>query len=340
MNSLRIRSTDASRNLDVLLAFAVAGVLANRFFLVLTGYPQLGGGTLHISHAIWGGLMMVVAIAVAVSTVSPAVRLFVAFLGGAGFGWFVDELGKFITRDVNYFFKPTLAIIYLVFIAMYLAFRSIQRAPYKPEEALLNGLEALKSAALGRLDEHTRQDAVRLIDESGHPSALAVQVRELLADADTRAPKRSGLGARASQKLQEVTERWAGHPRFAYVFAGVFLALSLSDVAQMVYYATYGPGLHSVTEWAITISSVLTFALAAIGAWLIHRSRLRAYWWFERSILVALLITQVFLFHEAQLAGILDLTVTLAVWLCLRSAMRVERERAAAAPIATEPAPA
>jgi len=47
-----IRAIDAQRNLDVLLAFAIAGVLGNRFFLVITGYPQLGGGTLHISHHI------------------------------------------------------------------------------------------------------------------------------------------------------------------------------------------------------------------------------------------------------------------------------------------------
>ena len=94
-----IRSIEAQRNLDVLLAFAIAGVLANRFFLVITGYPQLGGGTLHISHAIWGGLMMVIAAAAAVSVITPGVRLFVAVVGGAGFGWFVDELGKFITRE-------------------------------------------------------------------------------------------------------------------------------------------------------------------------------------------------------------------------------------------------
>ena len=40
---------------------AVLAVLGNRAFLILTGYPQLGNGTLHISHAIWGALMMGIA---------------------------------------------------------------------------------------------------------------------------------------------------------------------------------------------------------------------------------------------------------------------------------------
>src|ERR1700683_5495435 len=157
VRSVAVRTTDVTRNLDLFLAFAVAGVLGNRFFLGVTGYPQLGNGTLHISHAIWGALMMATAIVVAVAFIAPAGRTVVAVLGGAGFGWFVDELGKFITRDVNYFFRPTLALIYCVFIAMYLVFRSLERRGFRPEEGILNAFEALKAAALGRLGGARRQ---------------------------------------------------------------------------------------------------------------------------------------------------------------------------------------
>ena len=61
------------------LVVAIAAVLGNRFFLVVTGYPQLGNGTLHISHAIWGALMMAIAIIAAVSYLAPETRGFVAF---------------------------------------------------------------------------------------------------------------------------------------------------------------------------------------------------------------------------------------------------------------------
>ena len=49
----------------VVLCFLVAGVasiLAIRVYLILTGYPQLGGGGLHIAHMLWGGLLMLVAL--------------------------------------------------------------------------------------------------------------------------------------------------------------------------------------------------------------------------------------------------------------------------------------
>src|ERR1039457_714791 len=164
IRSIAVRTTELSRNLDLFLAFAVAGVLGNRFFLVLTGYPQVGNGTLHISHAIWGGLMMVLAIGAALSYIAPGVRVFVAIVGGAGLGWFVDELGKFITRDVNYFFRPTLALIYIVFIGLYLASRSVRRRRFDADEGLLNALEAVKAAAIGRLDEPTRREALALLD--------------------------------------------------------------------------------------------------------------------------------------------------------------------------------
>src|SRR6478752_8296756 len=144
------RSADVGRRLDLFLVCAVGSVIGNRVFLIITGYPQLGNGTLHISHAIWGALMMVIAIVFSIAFLAPNNRTFIAFIGGCGFGWFIDELGKFITRDVNYFFEPTIALIYIVFVVMYLVFRSVELREFRPDEAVLNAIEALKSASLGR----------------------------------------------------------------------------------------------------------------------------------------------------------------------------------------------
>jgi hypothetical protein len=321
------RSTDAARNLDLLLAFAAAGVLGNRLFLVLTGYPKLGGGTLHISHAIWGGLMMIVAVAVAVSSVAPRARLFAAVLGGAGFGWFVDELGKFITTSVNYFFKPTLSLIYVVFVVMYLVFRSHGRRAYRPDEALLNALEALQSAALGELDDAGRSTALALLDGHGPDEGITGGVRALLLSAPTVPVRRPNAYTRVRANLRAATERWAEHPSYPYIFAGLLLLLAINAAVQIAIYAAVGPGVHSLTEWAITVSEVVTVAFVVVGVSLIHRSRLHAYAWLERSLLVSIFVTQVFLFTEAQLLGVVDLTVSLVVWFFLRSAMRVEQAR-------------
>lgn len=44
-----------------LQAFVLSGVvtvLVARAFLQAAGYPQLGGGGLHIAHVLWGGVLM------------------------------------------------------------------------------------------------------------------------------------------------------------------------------------------------------------------------------------------------------------------------------------------
>jgi len=43
-----------------LTAFA-GSVIGTRLFLELAGYPQLGNSVLHIAHALWGGLLLMVA---------------------------------------------------------------------------------------------------------------------------------------------------------------------------------------------------------------------------------------------------------------------------------------
>src|SRR4051794_26416827 len=176
-----LRSYDSGRRLDLFLVCAVGSVIGNRVFLIITGYPQLGNGTLHISHAIWGAAMMANAIIFAISFLAPNNRTFIALIGGCGFGWFIDELGKFITRDVDYFFQPTIAIIYIFFIRLYLAFPGIQRREPGPHEAVLNALEARKSAAMGELSEPHRAAAMGLLQQTGADDPLARQVHSLLA---------------------------------------------------------------------------------------------------------------------------------------------------------------
>src|SRR3989304_4937547 len=44
----------------MLLSFA-GSVAFTRLFLELTGYPQLGGGGIHIAHVLWGGLLLYLA---------------------------------------------------------------------------------------------------------------------------------------------------------------------------------------------------------------------------------------------------------------------------------------
>jgi len=322
-----VRSTDLAHRLDLFLVAAITSVIVNRVFLVITGYPQIGNGTLHISHAIWGALMMAIAVIFAVSYITPAMRGVVALLGGIGFGFFVDELGKFITRDVNYFFKPTFSLIYLVFLVMFFSFRTIERKRFGPNEAILNGLEALKSAALGRLDEPRQQRALDLLRTTRASGGLAERVAGLLRDVPALAAHEPRGPARAAQRAAAWYLRWTTRPSFVVTVAALFVlrVAVLGVVTAVVVFD--GGGVKGFSEWMSVVTVSISTVLILIGVGWLPFSRVKAYRWFDVGLLVALLVAQVFLFEQEQLVGTIGLAVTLVYWVLLRSAMRAERTR-------------
>ncbi len=121
-----VRNLDAFYYAEVFLVCAVSAVLGIRLFLHMTGYPQVGNGTLHIAHMLWGGLLMLAALMMLFSFIGKRIELWAAILGGAGFGTFIDEVGKFVTKDNDYFFEPSVAIMYVVIVLIILALHMIR----------------------------------------------------------------------------------------------------------------------------------------------------------------------------------------------------------------------
>ena len=133
-NPYRIRDPLASSLTEIWVVSAVVTILAIRGYLELTGYPQVGGGTLHIAHMLWGGLGMVVGFGMVMIFAHPVWKPIAAMIAGAGFGCFIDELGKFITQDNDYFYQPTIALIYAIFVVFFLVARYFERKR-EPTEA-------------------------------------------------------------------------------------------------------------------------------------------------------------------------------------------------------------
>lgn len=125
-------STSALPLLDIFVVFGIGTVFVTRAYLALTGYPQIGGEVLHIAHMLWGGLALTIAFLYLAISLQPN-KKFAMMLGGIGFGLFIDELGKFITVDNDYFFKPTASLIIITFIIMWAILRAIiSRREHKP----------------------------------------------------------------------------------------------------------------------------------------------------------------------------------------------------------------
>src|SRR5919201_451070 len=184
-----VRSADADL-FDAFLVAAIATVLLIRIALEATGYPRLGGGGLHIAHVLWGGLGMLVAMALLLLFISSSTRFVAALVGGAGFGAFIDELGKFLTADNDYFFKPTAALVYALFVTLFLTVREIRlfRA-LTPAEKLANAVEISQKLVTGTLSEADRARALALLADADQTEPLVPALRGRFAQAQTVSSK-------------------------------------------------------------------------------------------------------------------------------------------------------
>ncbi|NOG51711.1 MAG: hypothetical protein HND48_21500 [Chloroflexi bacterium] len=118
---------DAARYVLILtLAFALC-VVVTRVYLELAGYPQLGNDTYHFAHALWGGLLQFFAVLLPLLCVNRWARDVSAVLAGAGAGLFIDEVGKFITQQNDYFFPLAAPIIYVAFLTILLIYLIVRR---------------------------------------------------------------------------------------------------------------------------------------------------------------------------------------------------------------------
>jgi len=117
----------AERYLLLMIVSFVVAVVGTRWFLQATGYPQVGGGELHIAHMLWGGLLLVVAALVSLVVAAGWAAPVTAILAGAGTGLFIDEVGKFITASNDYFYPLAAPLIYGLLLALVLLFVVVRR---------------------------------------------------------------------------------------------------------------------------------------------------------------------------------------------------------------------
>jgi len=284
-----VRDTDTGDLLELLMVMSVVTILINRAFLAMTQYPQIAFGSMHISHMLWGGLLMLVALVMLFRYWNPSIRRLAAFISGVGFGLFIDELGKFITKDNDYFFQPTIALIYLIFIAMYLAFRGLlSRAPLSPDELEVNDL-----------------------------------IRRQLGGTDAAGSSRTLKGYyRSRDRILSAARRILSIPK---VIPAVMIFFVFASLMQFV--AIFGwlnPDwipIDDISGLSI-IGAFASSTLVITGLFRFRRSREAAAYWFKRAILVSIFVTQIFMFARSQLTAIWGLGINLLVYACINLYIR------------------
>jgi hypothetical protein len=341
-----VRSVDIGPLQDTFLISAVTMIIVIRLQLWLTNYPQLGGGRLHIAHLLWGGLFMLVAILLLLSFLGRRWRKPAAIIGGVGFGFFIDELGKFITEDNDYFFQPTAALVYIIFIVLYLATRAMQsRRGLSEREYLANAIDLFAEATTHDLDARDKARALELLDKAGD-GPLAQPLRDLVLSTDAIPTAPPGRLARFAERWRgryfRAVER-RGFQRVLLWGLGLWAALQLLAVFVLV--LSFGIDLGGAANDFVSdkigdlsfvnigalVSAAVSALLIGLGirAWR-RGDRAAGLREFDRALIVQIFVTQVFIYAESSFSAITGMLVAIALLATIRymEAREIETERA------------
>jgi hypothetical protein len=234
-----------------LVAFA-ASVIITRLYLTLTGFPQLGSGTFHIAHLLWGGLLLFIAALLPLILANRWVYSACGILGGVGVGLFIDEVGKFITRNNDYFYPAAAPIIYAFFLITVLIYMQVRRPPSNDHRAeLYRVFEDMSEVLDHDLDAHERADLetrlAGIAQDTIHPdyARLAQVLNEFLnSDAVRLARPQPGLLARFSARVRVQRDRWLTRRRLkAILVTGLMLGGLLYVFSLGASLAAYQMGL-------------------------------------------------------------------------------------------------
>ncbi|MEU2347412.1 hypothetical protein [Modestobacter sp. NPDC049651] len=234
------RRADADRHALLLLVGLAGSIAVTRAYLSLTGYPTVGGDTLHIAHALWGGLLLLVGAVLALTLVNRAVLPWAALVTGVGAGLFVDEVGKFITVDNDYFFAAAAPIAYLVLVAALALFlRLRRRRDPAPASQLLAALELLGGAVDRDLSPHDRRRLEHRLERAAGSDQddLARLAHELLdltrAGVLDAAVEQPGPVRRRLRRAGDAVRRATTEPRLRRVLVVVLGLLALATLADL-----------------------------------------------------------------------------------------------------------
>ncbi|MBX4190614.1 hypothetical protein KW794_00850 [Candidatus Saccharibacteria bacterium] len=265
---------------------------------------------------------MLSAVIVLLAAVNRGARGFAAFLAGLGFGLAWDELGKFITKDNNYFFRATPGLIYITFIALYLLVRYFGQRRFTQNDYMANVLDLLKDAAINDLDRREYEHAKQLLSHVSPNHHLYAQTKAMLESVKPTPVRQPSALDKAIYAVKWPLVTLSRQDYFSRLVIGVALVYGFTSLVAALFF--FGgaslPDSHHVNAFLEGdesdlmggVSALVSAAFMARGAYRYFGGRIRrAYKLFEQGLLVNIFIGQIVLFFKSQVVALIWLAITL-----------------------------
>lgn len=323
-----VRRVTAMQDFELFFVSSIATILTVRMMLAATGWPQLGSGKIHFAHLLWGGLGMLLAFILFMAMQGRLWNLLATLSAGIGFGLFLDELGKFITSDNDYFFQPAVVIIYVVFVVLFFVFRWLGRIDKMgPETALVNSFDFAKEAVMRAMNGEERDEALHVLANADQSNPVVRALTTVLRDVD--APAGPNAAQRAWERLRAWWTRLVGRRWFSRFVLWWFILTTLVWLLDPMAFAADRRVVTGMDVGGM-LAGAATGACTVLGILRWRRSKLSAYRWFERGALVAILVGELFSFYELQFLAFFGLVWMLVQLAVIRSMIGIELAASAA----------
>lgn len=267
---------------------------------------------------------MFIALSITFIFLNRETKYIASVIGGIGFGAFIDELGKFITNDNNYFFQPAIAIIYVILVLIFLAGRAIEKYfRLRPEEYAINALEMTKQAIMHDLDEEEKKKALQLLKKSDPENPLVNILEETLEKIEAKEVKRPTFFHKLRFWVHKRYFNLIKSRSFKWLVINFFIVASVINFLQVLLVFRFA---NTFAEWGQLIFSFVSSltVLAGIFILIYKRSRKKAYEMFKVAVLISIFLTQFFLFLEEQLSAVTGLIFSLMIYNALQYSISQE----------------
>jgi hypothetical protein len=312
-----VRRKGAESYLQLSLLSFAASVSLTRFILFITGYPQLGNETFHIAHVLYGGVLLYIGILVPLIYANRWAYTWSSILSGVGVGLFIDEVGKFITQNNDYFFPAAAPIIYAFFLISVLIYtRVAKEAAFDTRTELYAVLESLGSAIDHDMDpeEHSElRGRLQRIKENAPNTDFGLLSNQILefvnSDSIHIAPDEFSIFDKAISWFSGFEARWLSQRRLKLIIvAGVFL-LGMAGSIRLLYYLSIAGDLVSFESLLRERVANLSHVSGASLFWVIIQLLM------EGLVGFILLISAILLFLGRERSGLEIGSIGLVVYL-------------------------
>lgn len=331
-----VKRKEASELVLNLMISALLTILVTRLWLKLGIYNQIVFGVWHIAHVLWGGLFLLIGLFLSLVFYGKRTLFWSSIFGGIGWGLFIDEIGKYLTRDNNYWFRPAIIFIYISFVLLFLIYRKLEQKKSTDTKAKWYQLfEDMEEITNSDLEKKEKREILKEIKEL-KMSVESPKTREILLRLETLV---NGIKPKNDKRELDWEKLIAAGVNTTYnrlfkkrlVFLGLmayyiwFLFDKMWDTMMILlnpnkmmmiqrYYSNYD-FFSKADVYMISIKFVLdvmvaVFYLSGLMLW-VNKKSLRGITLFQWGLLINIFFASVFKFYFEQFSGVFSLVLSL-----------------------------